>query len=114
MPWLAKLDKEDFVGKWALEHVVTRGFREQLVGFEMAHGVVQAEGGQVVRDGRSAGRVTSVRLSPYLGRVIGMAWVSPELAQDGTEIRIRVDGSLGPARVRLAPHFDAEGERLRS
>ena len=21
MPWIAKFDKEDFVGKWALEHV---------------------------------------------------------------------------------------------
>ncbi len=26
MPWIAKLDKDDFVGKWALEHVQERGF----------------------------------------------------------------------------------------
>jgi sarcosine oxidase subunit alpha len=114
MPWIAKLDKDDFVGKWALEHVEARGFREQLVGFEMTNGVVPAEGGQIVLNGRSAGRVTSARLSPYLGRVIGMAWVRPELAHDEAEIRIKVNGSLETARVRLRPPFDPEGERLRS
>ena len=114
MPWIAKLDKDDFVGKWALEHVQDRGFREQLVGFEMTDGVVPAEGGQVVLGGRSAGRVTSARLSPHLGRAIGMAWVRPELAQEGTEIEIRVNGGAASARVRLKPFFDPEGERLRS
>ena len=38
MPWIVKFDKDDFVGKWSLEHVRQRGFREQLVGFEMANG----------------------------------------------------------------------------
>ncbi len=45
MPWIAKLDKDDFVGKWALEHVQERGLREPLVGFEMENGVVPPEGG---------------------------------------------------------------------
>jgi len=114
MPWIAKLDKDDFVGKWALEHVQARGFREQLVGFEMTNGVVPPEGGQIVLGGRSAGRVTSARLSPHLGRAIGMAWVRPELAQEGAEIEIKVDGGVANARVRLKPFFDPEGERLRS
>jgi sarcosine oxidase, subunit alpha len=114
MPWIAKLDKDDFVGKWALEHVQERGFREQLVGFEMANGVVPAEGGQIVLDGRPAGRVTSARLSPYLGRAIGMAWVRPEFARDDAEIEIKVDGSVERARVRLKPFFDPEGKQLRS
>jgi sarcosine oxidase, subunit alpha len=114
MPWIAKLDKDDFVGKWALEHVQGRGFREQLVGFEMTDGVVPVEGGQVVLGGESAGRVTSARLSPQLGRAIGMAWVRPELAHEGAEIEIRVNGGAASARVRLKPFFDPEGERLRS
>jgi sarcosine oxidase subunit alpha len=115
MPWIAKLDKEnDFVGKWALEHVRERGFREQLVGFEMANGVVPAEGGQIVVGGRSRGRVTSARLSPQLGRAIGMAWVRPELAREDAEIEIKVDGGVERARVRLRPFFDPDGERLRS
>jgi sarcosine oxidase subunit alpha len=114
MPWIAKLDKDDFVGKWALEHVQERGFHEQLVGFEMANGVVPAEGGQIVLGGKPAGRVTSARRSPYLGRAIGMAWVLPEFAREDAEIEIKVNGSLERARVRLKPFFDPGGERLRS
>ena len=115
MPWIAKLDKEnDFVGKWALEHVRERGFREQLVGFEMDNGVVPAEGGQIVADGSAVGRVTSARLSPQLGRVIGMAWVRSDLASEDGELRLKVNGNLETARVRLKPFFDPDGERLRS
>ena len=80
----------------------------------MADGVLPAEGGQIVADGRMRGRVTSARLSPHLGHVIGMAWVRPELAQDGAEIEIKVNGGVEKARVRLRPFFDPDGERLRS
>jgi sarcosine oxidase, subunit alpha len=114
MPWIAKLDKEDFVGKWALEHVLERGFREQLVGFEMEKGVVPLEGGQIVVDGRPGGRVTSARWSDHLGRAIGMAWVPPGLAEEDAELTIKVDGSVEKARVRLRPFFDPDQERLRA
>jgi sarcosine oxidase subunit alpha len=114
MPWIVKLDKDDFVGKRALEHVQERGFREQLVGFVMENGVVPAEGGQVVAEGRPGGRVTSARWSDTVGKAIGLAWVKPEIAEEGAEIAIKVDGGVEKARVRLRPFFDPEGERLRS
>jgi sarcosine oxidase, subunit alpha len=114
MPWIAKLDKEDFVGKWSLEHVLERGFREQLVGFEMENGVVPLEGGQVVVAGRPGGRVTSARWSDHLGRAIGMAWVPPDLAEEDAELTIKVNGLVERARVRLRPFFDPDGEQLRS
>jgi sarcosine oxidase subunit alpha len=114
MPWIAKLDKDDFVGKWSLEQVGERGLREQLVGFEMSDGVVPPEGGAVVVDGRVAGRITSARWSGTVGKAIGMAWVPPGLAEDGAVFDIRVDGRLEQASVRLRPFFDPEGRRLRS
>jgi sarcosine oxidase, subunit alpha len=114
MGWIAKLDKDDFVGKAALEHVRQRAAREKLVGFVMLDGVVPAEGGAVVVDGRPAGRVTSARWSGELGAAIGMAWVPAALAQDGTELAIKVDGEVERARVRLQPFFDPDGKRLRS
>jgi glycine cleavage system aminomethyltransferase T len=114
MPWIVKWDKDDFVGKWSLEHVQERGFREQLVGFEMANGVVPPEGGQIVVDGRPGGRVTSSRWSDELGKAIGMAWVPPELAEEGAQIALKVNGSIERAHVRLRPFFDPEGGHLRS
>ncbi|HET9214098.1 MAG TPA: 2Fe-2S iron-sulfur cluster-binding protein [Gaiellaceae bacterium] len=114
MPWIAKMDKDDFVGKWSLERVQERGFREQLVGFEMANGVVPPEGGQIVVGGRPGGRVTSSRWSEHLGKAIGMGWVPPELAEDGAQIAIKVNGSVERAHVRLRPFFDPDGEHLRT
>jgi glycine cleavage system aminomethyltransferase T len=43
-----------------------------------------------------------------------MAWVPPDLAEDGAEIAIKVDGGVEKAHVRLRPFFDPDGERLRS
>jgi sarcosine oxidase subunit alpha len=115
MPWIVKFDKDDFVGKWALEHVQARGPREQLVGFEMEDGRVPPEGGQVViKERRPVGRITSARWSPELRKVIGMAWVPPELARDGAEFFVTIDGGFDKAHVRLTPFFDPQGERLRS
>jgi glycine cleavage system aminomethyltransferase T len=79
----------------------------------MADGVVPPEGAQVVVDGRPGGRVTSSRWSPEVRKAIGMGWVPPELASDGAQIQIRVDGSLQAASVRTGPFFDAEGKHLK-
>jgi sarcosine oxidase subunit alpha len=114
MPWLVKLDKDDFVGKWSLGHVQQRGLRERLVGFEMANGIVPPEGGQIVIGGLPRGRVTSARWSDKLDRAIGLAWVPPALAEEAARIEIRVDGRLEPASVRLRPFYDPDGDRLRS
>jgi sarcosine oxidase subunit alpha len=115
MPWIVKFDKDDFVGKWALEHVQARGMREQLVGFEMEDGRVPPEGGQiVVKERTPVGRITSARWSPELRKVIGMAWVPAELAHDGAEFFVTMNGGFDKAHVRLRPFFDPDGERLRS
>jgi sarcosine oxidase subunit alpha len=114
MPWVLKLDKDDFVGRFAAELVQGRGVRERLVGFTLPPEVLPAEGAQVVVAGRPAGRVTSARVSGRLGRTIGLAWVGPELAEDEAEIAIRVGESDERATVTLAPFYDPPGERLRS
>jgi glycine cleavage system aminomethyltransferase T len=114
MPWIVKFEKDEFVGKWALEHVRAGGLRDRLVGFELANGVVPPEGGAVVVDGRLAGRVTSARYSEELGRTIGLAWVPERLAVEDAEIALRVRSGLERASVRLRPFFDPDGERLRS
>ena len=114
MPWIVKFEKDDFVGKWSLEQVQERGFREQLVGFEMENGTIPPEGGQIVVDGRPGGRVTSSRWSEEVGGAIGLAWVPTELAEEGATLQIRVDGRLERASVRLSPFYDPDGSNLRS
>ncbi len=113
MGWLPKLDKEEFVGKWAVELGQDR-VRERLVGFTVRSGELPKEGAQVLVGGQPAGRVTSARYSERVGTVVGLAWVRPDRAQDGSELAIRSDGATIAAEVALAPFYDPEGERLRS
>jgi sarcosine oxidase subunit alpha len=114
MPWIVKADKPDFVGKWAVEQVEERGLRWMLVGFESPTGAMPVEGGQVVVEGRSAGRITSVRRSAELNKVIGLAVVPHELAVDGGRFDAQVNGKAVPMRVHLGPFFDPEGARLKA
>jgi sarcosine oxidase, subunit alpha len=114
MPWLLKLDKDDFVGRWAAELEQERGPRERLVGFTMDGADAPPEGAQVVAGGRPVGRVTSARASERAGRVIGLAWVPPASAVEGAEIAVAAEGSVRTARVALSPFLDPEGARLRS
>ncbi|HXF97473.1 MAG TPA: 2Fe-2S iron-sulfur cluster-binding protein [Gaiellaceae bacterium] len=112
--WLPRLEKEDFVGKLALTHLAEREERERLVGFRMEDRVVPPEGAQVVIDGRPAGRVTSARWSEAVGAAIGLAWVPPERAEEGTRFEIRVDRRTLGARVAHGPFYDKAGERMRA
>ncbi|MGI8972910.1 MAG: 2Fe-2S iron-sulfur cluster-binding protein [Gaiella sp.] len=115
MPWLVKNDKEfDWVGKWATQHVAERGLNWMLVGFESPTGAIPVEGGQVVIDGVSSGRVTSVRHSKELDKVIGLAIVPHALAVDGGGFDVQVDGKPVAMRVHLGPFFDPAGERLKA
>ena len=98
MSWLPKLDKDDFVGKYALEHFARREEKERLVGFTMEDDYLPAEGAQVVIEGRPAGRVTSARRSEAVGAVIGLAWVPADRAESGTRVEIRIDRLLRGAR----------------
>ncbi len=114
MSWLPKLDKDDFVGKYALEHFAQREEKERLVGFMMEEDILPAEGAQIVIEGLPAGRVTSARRSEAVGAVIGLAWVPTDRAESGTRVEIRVDRLLRGARVTHGAFFDSAGARMRS
>jgi glycine cleavage system aminomethyltransferase T len=115
MPWLVKNDKEfEWVGKWATQQVADRGLRWMLTGFVSPSGVMPVEGGQVVVDGASAGRVTSVRHSKELGKVIGLAIVPHGLAVEGGHFDVRIDGVNHRMDVHLGAFFDPAGERLKA
>lgn len=113
MSWVVRFEKEDFIGKYALQELQKRGLRDKLVGFLMEDTIVPEDGVPVVANGKPVGRVTSSRLSPTLGRGFGLAWVPAELSEDGSEIHIQINDRPQPARVFAPPSYDPEGKRLR-
>jgi len=115
MEWACKFDKEDFVGKPALGRLHERGLRQRLVGFEVPAGRLPNEGDQVIDgQGRPVGRVTSVRRSPTLDRVIGLAWLPLEDGGTAKEFSIRSGAGTLQAMVVATPFYDPDGARMRS
>ncbi|MAG36839.1 MAG: aminomethyltransferase, partial [Dehalococcoidia bacterium] len=114
MAWVAKLDKEDFIGKAATLQAQNRDMRERLVGFEMRDEAVPEDGTAIVRNGRPVGRVTSSRYSPVNGRAVGLAWVSQDMAADGQALAMPVNGRLARAQIVANPFYDPAGKKLRA
>jgi sarcosine oxidase subunit alpha len=115
LAWAVRIDKPFFVGKRSVEIARRRGPRQQLVGFALddaAAAVAPRECHLVIRDGAIAGRVTSTAWSDAVGRHIGLAYVIPALATEGTPFFIRAEGgTMVQARVVPTPFYDPAGER---
>jgi sarcosine oxidase, subunit alpha len=116
LEWAIKLDKNDFVGKPELAWQLADGSGPRLVGLQPVDGSMVPEEASLIMEGRHiAGRITSSRMSPTLGRSICLAQVESRLAEPGTEVTVRLpSGRLIAATVmpQLA-HVDPEGERMR-
>ncbi len=99
------LDKDDFVGKAALQSIVAAD-APVLVGL-VAEGRRAGRAGYAVvtPEGAVVGEVTSGALSPTLGHPVALAFVSPAHAEPGTELAIDVRGTAIPATVTALPFY---------
>ena len=113
MAWVAKLDKPDFVGRVALTRLKQSPIDRTLVGFELQGATAPPDGSPILVDGKPVGYATSVRFSWEKQKVIGMAWVTPAEAKQGTPITLRSEDRDYPANVVEAVFYDPAGERLK-
>jgi sarcosine oxidase subunit alpha len=112
-----KLDKEDFAGKPELVWQSERDDYFRLVALQPHDGsVVPPEGCQIFEDEKTiAGRITSSRFSPVLGRSICLGFVAPHLARAGTNVMVRLPGGerITARNMEHHAHFDPKGVRAR-
>jgi sarcosine oxidase subunit alpha len=114
--WAVAMKKPFFVGQRSLRILQARGPRQKLVGIELAATApLPKECHLIIDKGAIAGRVTSVTHSRALNKSIGLAMLSPDLAEVGRDIQIRIDnGDLVVARVAAAPFYDPKNLRQKS
>ena len=113
MAWVAKLDKPDFVGRVALTRLKQQPVDRTLVGFELQGAMAPLDGSPVLVDGQPVGYATSVRFSWEKQKVIGLAWVTPAEAKQGSLITLRCEERDYPANVVEEVFYDPAGERLK-
>ena len=103
--WITKMDKPDFTGKEALADLKANGLKRKLVGFEMKEPGIARDGYDVYIDEKKVGEVTSGSPAPFLKKNIGLAFVPPEFAKTGQEIRIDVRGKKLLAEIVPTPFY---------
>jgi sarcosine oxidase subunit alpha len=121
---LVKLDKTDFLGQpeLAWQQAASDGAagdgaagdEPRLVGLQPVDGSVVPEEASLVMEGTQiAGRITSSRMSPTLGRSVCLAQVLSRLAEPGTLVTVRLPSGQ-EIKARVTPqlaHHDPEGTR---
>jgi len=103
--WTIGWDKGDFTGREALLAQRTRGVDRRLVGVELLDRGIARPGCTVLRAGLPIGAITSGTQTPYLGKAIGLAYVSSEAAAPGTGIDIDIRGRTVAAQVVALPFY---------
>lgn len=103
--WVTKFTKE-FVNSDNLKAEKEAGVKNKLVGFEMIGKGIPRTGYEIVnKEGDVIGKVTSGTMSPTLGKAIGMGFVPTNLAQEGTEILIRIRKNDVEAKIVKTPFY---------
>jgi len=114
MTWAIARKKPFFVGARTIRELEKKPIERILVGFSISQqsDVIPKESHLVLNGEQMVGRVTSCTASPTLGKTIGLAYVPPESAIQGSNITIKCDGgTLIDAQVVALPFYDPSNAR---
>jgi aminomethyltransferase len=101
-----KMEKPDFVGRAALENARKQGLKKTLVGLEVVERGIARDGYKVLaEDGREVGYVTSGSFAPFLKKNIALAYVPPEHAGPGSNVKVEIRGQGVKAQVVPTPFY---------
>lgn len=98
-----KMDKEDFIGKEAIEAATP--LKERRVGIKVTGRGIVREECAVYRDGEQIGVTTSGTFLPYLGGSYAMAIVSSEKRELGAAVQVEVRGRMIDAEMVKLPFY---------
>jgi aminomethyltransferase len=109
--WVVKWDKGPFVGKEALEVQKRDGVGRKLVGFTLLGPGIPRHGYPILKGSQRVGEVTSGTMGPSAKRPIGIGYVPPALATEGSLFQIEIRGRPVDAQVVKTPFYRRQEEQ---
>jgi aminomethyltransferase len=101
-----KLEKPEFIGRTALQKAKIEGVGRTLAGLEMLERGIARDGYKVQDEsGTEIGYVTSGSFAPFLKKNIALAYLPPEFAALGTEVKVEIRGQGVKAQVVSTPFY---------
>lgn len=103
-----KMDKDDFIGKQAIE--AAGPLKRRRVGLKVTGRGIVRENEPVFADGRQIGVTTSGTHCPYLGYPVAMARVEAAYKEPGTVLSVEVRGRQIPVEIVKLPFYKKEAK----
>jgi aminomethyltransferase len=101
-----KMEKQDFIGRVALEKAKATGLQRTLVGLEMIERGIARDEYKVLDDsGSEIGYVTSGSPAPFLKKNIALAYVPPRSSDAGSTVKVEIRGQGVKAQVVPTPFY---------
>ncbi len=105
LSWIVKMEKGDFIGRAALQRQKAEGVHRKLVGFELTENGIPRHGYGILSQGERVGEVTSGTMGPSVKKAIGMGYVPPELAGEGSAFQVEIRNRPASAKVVKTPFW---------
>ncbi|MGA2626416.1 MAG: glycine cleavage system aminomethyltransferase GcvT [Candidatus Bathyarchaeia archaeon] len=103
--FVVKLSK-DFIGKSSLLEVKGKGPRKLRVGLVTENRVIPRHGFSIHLKEEEIGHVTSGTLSPLLDKGIALAYTTPQNANPGNVVQVRIRDRFEEAKLVKTPFYD--------
>lgn len=101
--WITKLNKEEFIGKEAIQKVKDEGLKRRLVAMISDERAFPRHGYDITADGKKIGTITSGTVSPVLDKPIALGYVDAQYKSIGTKVNFLIRGKEIPAEVIKLP-----------
>jgi aminomethyltransferase len=107
--FVVKLQKDNFIGKDALQKQKDQGIRRKRVGIVMLEQGIPRAGFPILNgENEQIGQLTSGTFSPLLRVGTGMGYVEVSEAQEGNVVGVKIRGKQAKARIAAFPLYDSE------
>ena len=107
--------KKDFVGKQAALRERETGAKIKLVTLVIdIDGMDVSSDEAIMHNGQAVGYVTSGGYAHHVKKSVALGYVPDDLAKDGQELEVEINGKMHHALIHLQPLYDANGGRMRS
>lgn len=101
-----KLDKEEFIGKEAIEKQKAEGFAKKLVGIELHDRAIPRHGYEVLKDGKEIGYVTTGYHTISTDKSVCMALIDREFSKLGTDVDVKIRKKVFAGTVVKKKFYD--------
>ncbi len=106
LSWVVAMDKQDFIGRIALEKFRNQSQRSIRRGLVLEEKIPRPGFEVFNRGGERVGRVTSGTFSPILKKGIALCYIVTDYSQPGTPVEVKVRDSNAEAQVTRPPFYD--------